>query len=91
MSSVQVHIFYAGTVQGVGFRYTVLNCARALGLKGWVKNLPDGRVELCVEGPEDKIKTLRENSNDHFNGYIKNKEENFDPPAGTFKDFQITY
>ena len=51
MSTIQAHIFYSGTVQGIGFRYTVLDYARRLDLKGRVKNLPDGRVELLAEGP----------------------------------------
>ena len=91
MGMKQVHIFYSGTVQGVGFRYTVLDYARQLSLKGWVKNLPDGRVEVLVEGPEDKIKTLGQSIDDHFGGYIKNKEETINPPGGKFKDFQIAY
>ena len=91
MSIIQAHILYTGTVQGVGFRYAVIHAARKLALAGWVKNLPDGRVELCVEGPEDKIKTLRQNINDRFNGYIKNQAETIHPPAGKFQDFQIVF
>jgi acylphosphatase len=46
----QAHLLIFGEVQGVGFRYWTLNKARELGLKGWVKNLPDSRVEAVFTG-----------------------------------------
>ena len=44
------HLYLSGSVQHVGLRYTALYLCRGLGLIGWVKNLPDGRVELEVQG-----------------------------------------
>ena len=44
------HLYLSGSVQHVGLRYTALYLCRGLGLTGWVKNLPDGRVELEVQG-----------------------------------------
>ena len=55
---VRKHIFFAGCVQGVGFRYRALCAARGLGLTGWVQNLWDGRVEMEVQGEEENIKTM---------------------------------
>ncbi len=54
----RVHVFVSGRVQGVGFRMFVQREALQLELKGWVKNLADGRVEAVAEGPTDRIDTL---------------------------------
>ena len=51
-------VIVRGRVQGVGFRWFVREHARTLRLKGWVKNLPDGMVELEAEGPPDKLAEL---------------------------------
>jgi len=49
---IRVHILVEGRVQGVGFRSYVRRLANQLGLKGWVRNLRDGRVEILAEGEE---------------------------------------
>ena len=48
----------SGLVQGVGFRWFVARHARALGLAGYARNLPDGRVEVVVSGPDDALPAL---------------------------------
>jgi acylphosphatase len=48
-------IIFEGRVQGVGFRYTVKDLARGFDVRGWVKNLPDGSVELQVMGEENEV------------------------------------
>lgn len=53
MTSKQV--FYNGKVQGVGFRYTVKQIAKGFDVTGWIRNLPDGRVELHASGEADEV------------------------------------
>jgi acylphosphatase len=55
---VAVRWVISGRVQGVGFRWFTLRRAQALGLTGWVSNLPDGRVEVVAKGPSEAIADL---------------------------------
>lgn len=54
----RLHARVIGKVQGVGFRYFVLNAATELGLTGWVRNRRDGSVEVLAEGDMDHLKDL---------------------------------
>jgi acylphosphatase len=58
MSLKQVHLYVRGRVTGVYFRASAQREARRLGLTGWVRNRPDGSVEILAEGEEDAIKDL---------------------------------
>jgi acylphosphatase len=53
--TIRVHVFVSGKVQGVGYRATTWDTATLLKLKGWVRNLRDGRVEAVFEGPADTV------------------------------------
>ena len=53
--SVAKRFLVSGRVQGVGFRYFVQDHAAAEGVHGWVRNLPDGRVEAFVEGDDESV------------------------------------
>jgi acylphosphatase len=48
-------VLYEGYVQGVGFRWTARRLAQGYDVSGWVRNLPDGRVELQVSGEDDEV------------------------------------
>ncbi|MGH9465330.1 MAG: acylphosphatase [Thermoanaerobaculia bacterium] len=58
MPSVCRHVLVSGRVQGVGFRWSARHRARELGLAGWARNLPDGRVELVLEGGEEPVRAM---------------------------------
>jgi len=88
-ASVQAHIFYSGMVQGVGFRYTVVRFTQGRPLSGWVRNLPDGRVEVLVEGERAQVDTLTQNVEDHFKTQITDKKISYAPAQAQFRDFRI--
>jgi len=54
------HIHILGRVQGVGFRYFTLQAAQKNSVSGWVKNLPDGSVEIIATGSDDRLKNFLE-------------------------------
>jgi acylphosphatase len=55
---VRKHLLIEGRVQGVGYRYSMQRQGAALGLRGWCRNLPDGRVEADVIGPPHSVEQL---------------------------------
>ena len=85
----QIHAFFLGRVQGVGFRFTAQDVASEMGVCGWVKNLPDGRVEVLAEAEEDKLKEFLERVNKYFHRYIQDLDIQWLPSTGEFKDFGI--
>jgi len=58
--TTRVHLFVSGRVQGVFFRACTQREAQSLGLVGWVRNLPDGRVEIVAQGDAEAVRALVE-------------------------------
>ena len=54
-TEVRKRVAVTGVVQGVGYRYWALSRARELSLSGYVRNMPDGSVELLLQGPEQMV------------------------------------
>jgi acylphosphatase len=54
----ELHLFITGLVQGVSYRANAAGMAERLGIAGWVRNLPDGRVELLAQGEDKALKSL---------------------------------
>lgn len=59
MTTISIHCFISGKVQGVWFRANTKKRADELSLTGWVRNLADGRVEVFATGPKDKIEAFK--------------------------------
>lgn len=89
MAPIRVEIFYSGTVQGVGFRYTVRRIAGGLDVTGFVCNLRDGRVRLVAEGLSGEIERLLEAIDSSFGGYIRDQEKQQSMASGEFSSFDI--
>lgn len=88
----RAHIFFEGRVQGVGFRYTTEKLALEIGLTGWVKNMPDGRVEVLCEGDRPRIEALVDGlKNSPLGVHIRKVVCNWQPPTGEFTDFSVEF
>jgi acylphosphatase len=89
---IRAHVYVSGRVQGVFFRYTTKEWADELGLTGWVRNLPDGRVEAVIEGEEEKVKEMIELMRKGPPlAIVKNIEVKWERYKGEFKAFIIKY
>lgn len=91
MIKKQIHVYYTGRVQGVGFRFTAIDVARDLGVVGWVKNLRNGQVEIVAEAEESVLKEFLDRLAQHFSRYIQDAEVEWLAASGEFKDFDIEY
>jgi acylphosphatase len=87
----QREIHYAGRVQGVGFRYTVRSLAAQLNVTGFVRNLPDGRVQMVVEGERGEVGELVEAVRAEMSPYIRDVQETSRPASGRFQAFEIRH
>ena len=84
------HAFVAGVVQGVGFRYFVLDAAVGIGAVGWVRNVRDGRVELVAEGSLSALETLlTQVRRGPRGGRVDRVEEAWEQPTGEFHSFGL--
>ena len=82
---------FSGHVQGVGFRYTAQNIAMRYDICGYVKNLPDGRVELVMEGPDDQLDQLLESIQQRMEGFIRHVDMQTSPATGEFSSFSVRH
>lgn len=87
---MQAHIYILGFVQGVGLRRFIRGKARKLGLKGYVKNLPDGRVETVVNGEKEQIeKLIKIIEKGSFFADVKSIQLEWEKKGEEFEDFVI--
>ena len=91
MGSVRKRIYYQGSVQGVGFRFTTVRVANGYAVTGFVRNLPDGRVEVLVEGQNKEIEAFLSDLADSMQGYIRNVQIHEEAYAGEFHQFDVRF
>lgn len=92
MEYARAYIKVYGIVQGVFFRSSMKRVADKLGVKGWVRNLPDGSVEAVIEGPRDRVEELIKWA--HRGpplARVDKVEVVWEQYIGEFKDFRIKY
>ena len=82
---------FKGYVQGVGFRYTALMISRQFHVTGYVKNLPDGSVELVAEGDGNEVDEFISSVKGRKGMNICSVSEQPQPATGEFPDFSIRY
>jgi acylphosphatase len=92
MSQVRRRVLISGVVQGVNFRAYTRRAAINAGVYGWVRNMPDGRVEAVFEGDEDRVNEVvawchRGSPHGRVEAVTVTKEA----PTGEFRDFDIRY
>lgn len=91
MSRCARQIIFFGRVQGVGFRFTALRTANRCELVGWVRNLPDGSVEMLAQGRKADIEQCLAEIKDYFSGYITEIKTDEVPTNPAYNDFRITF
>jgi acylphosphatase len=88
----RAHVFVTGRVQGVFFRSQTRHIADRYSVKGWVRNLPDGRVEAVFEGEKEAVEALIEFCKHGPSGArVTNVDLTWEPYTGTLDRFRIRY
>jgi acylphosphatase len=89
---VRVRVFAGGRVQGVAYRFYAEKFAARLDVTGWVRNLPDGRVEILAEGSGENVETFLDRLRE---GPSLARVESFDVrrelSTGEFRDFRVVF
>ena len=87
-----MQVFYEGNVQGVGFRWSVRNVAKGFDVTGFVRNLPDGRVELQAAGDEEEVRAFLEAIlQSELRAHIKKHSETALAQPAAFRGFEIRH
>ena len=89
MKSLRIN--YSGLVQGVGFRYTTRNISRRYDVSGFVKNLPDGTVEVVVTGPAGDVAGFMVEITEAMQGYIAECCSKPYVSGEAFRGFRVRY
>jgi acylphosphatase len=89
---IRARVVVRGRVQGVFYRYTTREVAHRLGVFGWVRNRPDGRVEAVFEGERDRVEKMIEWCHEGPPGaYVQDVDIHWEEYSGEFGQFSISY
>jgi len=88
---VRKTIHFAGRVQGVGFRYTARNIALQYQVRGYVRNLADGRVELVMEGSPSEMDQVVDEIKRKMSCFVRGVTIENSPATGEFEQFSIRH
>jgi len=89
---VRVHVLAGGRVQGVAYRFYAEKYAGLLGITGWVRNLPDGRVEVLAEGSAESVESFLDRLREGPSlARVETFEVRREPPKGEFRDFRVIF
>jgi len=85
------NVIFSGRVQGVGFRFTVHRIAGRHQLTGFVRNLPDGSVEMLAQGAAEDVDGCIADIQESFGGYVRDVNITELPADPRYTDFKITF
>lgn len=92
MTNVRAHVLISGHVQGVFFRASTQRQASICGVKGWVRNLPDGQVEALFEGDQAAVeRVLAWCRTGPANAYVSDVDVRYEAYRGEFTSFSVRY
>ena len=89
---ISLQVFFAGNAQGVGFRWSVKHVAKGFDVVGWIRNLPDGRVELQASGEEEEVRAFLEAiGQSELRAHIRQQTEAVLPEPPRARGFEIRH
>jgi acylphosphatase len=91
MDQTAKHVIFRGHVQGVGFRYTARQIAHQYNVTGFVRNVPDGTVEMLLQGPAQEIDNCVKEVQDSFEGYVRDTRIEDAPYNPRYTDFRVAF
>lgn len=91
MDKAAKRVIFNGHVQGVGFRYTSRRIADRFDVTGFVRNLPDGTVEMLVQGPPQQVDACIQEVRESFDDNIRDSKIEQIPWQPTHTDFRIAH
>ena len=91
MDQVAKHVIFRGRVQGVGFRYTAKQTAHQYHVAGFVRNVPDGTVEMFIQGSAQEVDNCIQDIQESFAGFIDDTQ--IEPTSYTprYTDFRVAF